>query len=121
MADRELDWARAEIDGGTLTVPLRGDAPKYWSRRPRVVLALLEHTGDGWGKITPRKTAIRVADVREGMEQDLRHLLEGALQQVNSDFTSDEDDVSGAHDDDPEAESDRRMTDTFRTFATSRT
>jgi hypothetical protein len=120
MSGRQIDWATAEVDGGTLTVGLDGEAPKHWSRRLRVVLALLEHTGDGWGKITPRKNAVRVAEVREGTEEDLRHLLDGALQQVNADLSSDGDEESEPHDPDPEAETDRRLTETFRSFASSR-
>jgi hypothetical protein len=119
-AARQIDWATAEIEGGTLSVNLSGDAPKHWSQRLRVVLALLDYTGDGWGKITPRKSGIRVTEVREGMEQDLRHLLEGALQQVNADFAGDEDETAEVPEEDPEGESDRRMTDTFRAFAASR-
>jgi hypothetical protein len=114
-AEQKIDWRTAVVQGDTLTVELESDIEKGWPKRFRGVLALLEH-GDRWGKITLHKSTIKVADVQVGSEEELRHLLEGIVLQVNTDF-----DPSGseheAGEPDPERERDERMTDLFRGFA----
>jgi hypothetical protein len=122
---RAIDWASAEIRDGTLTVQLTGDAPKGWGKDFAGVLALLQQSNQGWGKIKLTKNVIEVTDVLEGSEAELRHLLESVVLQVNSDFRLDgEDDASATRNvDAAEAERDaRRATDrdmaaTFRGFA----
>lgn len=116
---RQIDWSTAEISGGTLTVGLVGETPKGWSKRFDGVLALLGQGASGeWGKITLHKKTIKVDDVQEGSEEDLRHLLESVLLQVNSDFepSTDQSEFS-VDEDDPRAEKDRSMADAFRDFA----
>jgi hypothetical protein len=84
------------------------------------VLALLEQgASGGWGEITLHKKTIKVDDVQEGSEEDLRHLLESVLLQVNSDFEPSPDHrrESSVDEDDPRTEKDRSMADAFRDFA----
>ena len=114
-AEQEIDWRTAEVRDGTLTVELAGETQKGWPKRFKGVLALLEH-GDRWGRVELRKGIIRVHEIREGSEEELRRLLEGVVAQANADFAP-----AGAEDSaaepDPEAERDKRMTDLFRGYA----
>jgi hypothetical protein len=118
---RQIDWTTAKISGGALTVGLVGEAPKGWSKRFDGVLALLEQGASGeWGEISLHKKTIKVDDVQEGSEEDLRHLLESVLLQVNSDFEPSADhrrESSSVDEQDPQAEKDRSMADAFRDFA----
>ncbi|HEY1687291.1 MAG TPA: hypothetical protein VGF95_00335 [Solirubrobacteraceae bacterium] len=114
---RQIDWTSAEIKDGVLTVELDGESPRGWAKRFEAVLALLDHGLGDWGKITVTKQRIKVLDVREGAERDLRHLLESVLLQVNSDLAPDAEEGEESEDSDPQAEADRKMTDTFRGFA----
>lgn len=108
------------MSGGTLTVALSGEVPKGWPKRFKGVLALLEH-GDRWGKVDLHKGTIRVHEVRQGSEEELRRLLEGIVVQVNTDFESnaaqDDDACEADAEADPEAERDKLLTDLFRSFA----
>jgi len=125
---RGIDWASAEMRDGELTVELRGEAPRGWNKSFAAVLALLDR-GGGWGQIKVRKGALVVAHVREGAEDELRHLLESAVMQANSDLGLAERDQrpaagprerSASAEDERERaarERDRRSTDTFRGFA----
>ncbi len=114
---RQIDWASAEIKDRALTVRLTGKAGRGWAMHFNGVLGLLEQNAARWGEITVRKDTIEVADVQEGSEGDLRHLLESALLQVNADFepNPDRDAPEAAHD--PERAIEEGMSDTFRGFA----
>ena len=125
MADaeqRQIEWATAETEGGTLTVELSSAAGKAWRRRFDGVLALLGQSEHSWGEIELTKDAIRVAAVSEGAEADLRHFLESVVLEVNSHFESDV--AVASQPDEPEDDErraadarDRQMTATFRAFA----
>jgi hypothetical protein len=119
-----IDWATAEIDDGDLTVELTGKTPKGWAKRFEAVLALLGRTSAGWGEIAVRKQRIKVKGVLAGSEGDLRHLIESALQQVNSDFAPDHDEGAdedardeGHPDEGDRDDAEREMAETFRGFA----
>lgn len=113
---RQIDWASAEMHGGTLSVPIIGEAPKEWAKRFEGVLALLRQNPSGWGKIGLTKKAIEVADVRAGAEEELHHLLESALMQVNADLLGAAD-APSQEPEDPAEQADRRIAETFRGFA----
>ena len=107
-----IDWATAEVKGGTLTVEIVGDPGAEWSRSLQDVVERLDRTGSAWGKVKATKARVRVESVGEGAEGDLRHLLEGAVLQVNADFAQDDEDEGGE-----QSEADRAMTEAFRGFA----
>jgi hypothetical protein len=113
----QINWRTAEIHEGSLTVELTGEAPKGWGKHFKGVLALLEQNSSQWEKISLRKDRITVTDVRAGSEEELRHLLESVLLQVNSDLEGDHPEPSSEPGDDHQAEADQRMTDSFRAFA----
>jgi hypothetical protein len=116
---RQIDWGSAEVKDRTLTVRLTGKAGRGWAMHFNGVLGLLEQNASRWGEITVRKDTIEVADVQEGSEGDLRHLLESALLQVNADFEpSPERDASEAQCD-PEQTMEEGMSERFRGFAGS--
>jgi hypothetical protein len=117
----QVDWRTAEVaHGGTLTVELKGELPRGWRKRFAAVVALLDADTGRWGEVAVRKGRIVVANVREGAEPDLRHLLESALTQVDSDLGSgDDDDAADDEEDDAAAAAEARMTDTFRGFGSS--
>ena len=81
------------------------------------MLGLLEQNAGRWGEITVRKDTIQVADVQEGAEDILRHLLESALLQVNTDFEPNPEQDAPEAERDPESTIDQGMSDTFRGFA----
>jgi hypothetical protein len=112
----EIDWAAAEVSGATLTVGFAGEASKEWVARFDTVAERLGH-GGGWGAVKVKKKRVVVEDVADGAEGDLRHFLESVAQQVNADLApepSGEEEDAG---DDGASEEDRRMTETFRSFA----
>jgi hypothetical protein len=121
---RDIDWSGAEFGDGALTVDLKGDGGKGWSKDFSGVLALLEQSSHGWGKVALKGSRIRVSDVQAGSEEELRHFLESVVLQVNSDLglqsetTGDDDgaDEAQAHAQQQEA-AERRMAATFRRFA----
>lgn len=115
-----LQWSAAEVQNATLSVPIDGDRPKGWK-------ATFEHTvrllGSGaWGEVSLKRGRVKVTDVTEGSEDELRHFLEGVVQQANATHVDsaedgDEDtdgggDASGESGDD----ADGRMTSRFRDF-----
>jgi hypothetical protein len=113
MAQREIDWTTAEVRDGNLTVDVGGKAKKDWARRFRAVVGRLGRVGHEWGEISIAKETITVTEVEPGSENDLRHLLEATVQQVNADL-----DESPAPD---EADGpDEKMTEAFRDFAPDR-
>lgn len=112
--ERRIDWDTAEVRDGRLTVELVGDGPKGWTKRIPGVIAMLSPRGEGWGEITANKHRLEVGAVKEGSEDDLRHLLESALQQVDADLSGDSQDSE-----DSDSGKDRKMAETFRRFAES--
>lgn len=112
----QIDWSAAEIKDSNLTVALSGDLAKGWARRFQEVLALLEQGhNDRWGPITATRKAIKVADVQEGAEEDLRHFLQSIILQVNRDLEPEEENEDSATD--PLRAADERMAARFREFS----
>ena len=112
---REIDWGSAEVVGGTLTVPLAGEAPDDWSEYASGVLDRLGSGGSGWGEISFADEHIEVSSVTAGAEADLRHLLESAVLQANAHFERKEAEEEDDDEDEASAE-DKRMTEAFRAF-----
>jgi hypothetical protein len=111
----QLAWDEAEVHDGELHLALTADAPHGWARRFRRLLSRLGTDGESrWGRISVSRREVKVADVAEGGEGDLRHLLETVLLQVNTDFAPDEADDTQAS---PEEQRDARLTESFRGFA----
>jgi hypothetical protein len=118
---REIDWGGAEVNDGSVVLPLTGDASKAWSDRFAGVLALLAQNGGGWGKVRLTKKAIEVADLALGAEDDLRHFLESVVVQVNSEFAveSDETRPNAGQAADPRVAGDEQMAEKLRSFGAS--
>jgi hypothetical protein len=114
---RQIEWDGAEVKAGAATLPLTGGASKQWSERFDGVLALLAQGGARWGEVSLTKKAIKVADLQEGAEDDLRHFLESVVVQVNSAFARERDDDGRAELEDPQAARDRQAADKLRSFA----
>jgi hypothetical protein len=108
-----IDWASATVKGGDLTVALAGEPNAEWAQRVQAVLERLDRPGSGWGATKVTKSRIEVKAVTAGAEDELRHLLDGAVQQANADFAAPEDEGDG---DQPSA-ADGAMTQTFRSFS----
>jgi hypothetical protein len=127
MAERHIDWSSAEVKGSKLSVAIGGDGEnaKQWSARVQSVLKVLDRSGGRWGEIKVAKDKIEVADLREGSEPELRHLLESAVLQANADLAPDDDEDSedGSQKDGDDGEdgegrsADAEMTGAFRSFA----
>jgi hypothetical protein len=109
-----IDWASAEVAGGGLTVPLAGEANAEWAERVQAVVERLDRPGSAWGAIEVTKAKVTVEAVGAGAEEDLRHLLDGAVQQANADFAAPEEGDPG---DGELSEADSAMTEAFRSFA----
>jgi hypothetical protein len=108
-----IDWASAEVKGGDLAVALAGEPNAKWAKRVEAILERLERPGSAWGKVKVGSSTVRVEAVTAGAEEDLRHLLDGAVQQANADFAPAEEpggDAAGS-------EADAAMTEAFRSFA----
>ena len=108
-----IDWASAEVKGGNLEVALAGEANAEWAERVQAVLERLDRPGSAWGATKVTKAKVTVEAVSTGAEEDLRHLLDGAVQQANADFAPEIQDDAG----DEPSEEDSAMTDAFRSFA----
>jgi hypothetical protein len=114
---RQIEWDSAEIDDSTLTVQLAGASSKAWKARFESVLALLDTPHSGWAEIAITKKAIKVSSVQRGSEAELRHFLESAVLQANTDTAPDatsHDDEDDGHE---EPDADEQMAQTFRSFA----
>ena len=107
-----IDWASAEVKGGQLTVALAGEANAEWAQRVQAIVERLDRPGSAWGATTVTEATVTVEAVSAGAE-DLRHLLDGAVQQANADFAPDVQDDAG----DKPSEEDSAMTAAFRSFA----
>ena len=106
----EIDWTTASVRDGRLTVEIVGEPGSDWSARVREVAERLDRPGSPWGEIAVKKSKLRVKDVAEGAEADLRHLVESAVLEANAEFADEDDDDEGS-------EQDRTMTAAFRAFA----
>ncbi len=118
MEAPRLEWSAAAVDDGTLTVPITGDPPRGWKSTFEHTVRLLG--GGGWGEVSLKKHKVKVAEVPEGTEDELRHFLEGVVQESNAAHVDTEQDDDEA--DDPSGEdgdgddADARMTSRFREF-----
>jgi hypothetical protein len=108
-----IDWASAEVRGGELTVALVGEANAEWAERVQAVVERLDRPGSAWGATKVTKAKVTVEAVAAGAEEDLRHLLDGAVQQANADYAPEAPDGTG----DEPSEKDSAMTEAFRSFA----
>jgi hypothetical protein len=108
-----IDWASAEVKGGDLAVALAGEPNAKWAKRVEAILERLERPGSAWGKAKVGTSTVRVKAVTAGAEEDLRHLLDGAVQQANADFAPAEEPGG----DESASEADAAMTEAFRSFA----
>lgn len=119
MTAPTLQWSAAEVRDGTLTVPIDGDRPKGWKATFEQTVRLLG--GGSWGEVSLKRGTVRVAAVAEGTEDELRHFLEGAVQQANATHVDPEDEEDQADEPDDEHagdgdDADARMTSRFRDF-----
>jgi hypothetical protein len=110
-----IDWASAEVEDGQLTVALSGEPNAAWAKRAQAVVERLQRPGSGWGAVKVAKGRIRVKDVAAGAEEDLRHVLDGAVQQANADYAPSE--QADDEDDGERSDADGAMTEAFRSFA----
>jgi hypothetical protein len=111
----QIAWQEAEVHDRELHVALSMPAPRGWAARFRTVLARLAQDGDGrWGRVSVSRRELKVADVAEGGEGDLRHLLESVLMQVNADLAEEEERPAELS---AEQQRDERLSETFRGFA----
>jgi hypothetical protein len=110
-----IDWDSAAVKDGDLTVALTGEPNNEWARRVQAVLERLDPARSSAGAAKVTKTHIEVNAVVAGAEDDLRHLLESAVQQANADFAPAEE-----SDHDEPSEADSAMTEAFRSFAGDR-
>ena len=114
-AHGEIDWTTASVQDATLTVDIAGEPGKEWCSRLQEIIERLDRPHSAWGEVEVKRSSLRAGDLTAGCEPDLRHLLESAVLQVNSEFAPDpEDDASG---NDARTELDREMTAAFRAFA----
>jgi hypothetical protein len=109
-----IDWASAAVKDGDLTVAFAGEPSSEWAQRVQAILERLDRPGSGWGAVKVTKTRVQVKAVSAGAEDDLRHLLNSAVQQANADFAApEESDDAG----DELSEADSAMTEAFRSFS----
>jgi hypothetical protein len=113
-----LEWSAAAVRHGTLTVEIAGDRPRGWKSTFNQTVRLLG--GGDWGEVSLKGTKVKVVDVPEGSEEELRFFLDGVVQQANAtthvEPEDPEDDGEGGADEDVEDEddADARMTSRFR-------
>src|ERR1700709_1161342 len=113
----QIDWTTASVRDGRLKVEIAGDPGRDWSARVEEIAERLDRSGNAWGKIAVKKSTLRVKDVAEGAEADLRHLLESAVLGASAEFAPD--DGEPDDDDDKGSDEDRAMTAAFRAFGES--
>jgi len=110
-----IDWASAEVADAVLTVPLAGEVPDGWAERvERTVARLTDHGGAPWEAIEITQERIEVTGVQPGTEGDVRHVLDAAVTQANTDLAPEPD---ATDDDGSGSQEDRDMADEFRSFA----
>ncbi len=117
---RQIQWGSAQIEDGTLTVELAGASSNAWKARFENVLTLLDTPHSGWGEVGLTKRAIKISGVQRGSEAELRHFLESAVLQANTDTApaASQPDGEDEDEDDDEPNVDEQMAQTFRSFAT---
>ena len=109
----ELDWGSASVEGRRLTVGFAAEPASDWTDRLEAVIDRLQRPGSPWGPVKVKPKRVRVAEVVPGCEDDLRHFLEGAVLQANTDFAPDDEQDGG----DGRSRSDAAMTAAFRSYA----
>lgn len=107
----QIDWNTAQVQGRQLSVTLEGKLPKDWAKRFNSVLSVLGQNSSGWGEIAAHKSKITVAEIQEGSEADLRHLLESVVLQANAGSEPPQ-----STDVDARTDQERAMTERFRGF-----
>jgi hypothetical protein len=113
QAHAEIDWSTAEVRDGELVVELAGEPTQQWAKHVAEVVERLErHTTGSWDSVEITKERLKVTGVQAGSEPDVRHFLEGVVQQANADFAPEHDDDADAG---PSGE-DASMTEAFRSF-----
>jgi hypothetical protein len=119
-----LDWGRAEVKDGTLTVSVAGEPPDGWKDTFEKTAALLA-SGE-WETVRVKKLTVKVEGVRPGTEEKLRHFLESVAQQANATHEPDSDDPTEDEREEPEQDGgdsadekseDAEMTERFRSFS----
>ena len=115
----QLDWGTAHVSDGTLTVEIEGEPSKPWKGVFERTIKLLG--GGDWDEVTLKSAKVKVTGVQEGMEDSLRHFLEGAVQEANAAIAAEEEDQASQDRDDDDAsdaadDDDSRMTERFRDF-----
>jgi hypothetical protein len=114
-----LEWSAAEVRRGTLTIRLAGDRPRGWKSTFERTVRLLG--GGGWGEVSIKGSKVKVSDIPEGSEEELRFFLDGVVQQANATHVDTDDEAEdGADESNDDAagedDSDARMTSRFRAF-----
>jgi hypothetical protein len=114
-----IEWASAVVEEGRLTVELDREPPDGWSDGFAVVLDRLRRPVGAWGEIELEDRRVRVADVTQGAEAELRHLLESAVLQANASagLAAAEERAGDDDDDHDDPTPDQEMTERFRSFA----
>jgi hypothetical protein len=117
-----LEWSAAAVRHGTLTVEIAGDRPRGWKSTFNQTVRLLG--GGDWGEVSLKGTKVKVAEVPEGSEGELRFFLDGVVQQANAtthaepDESEDGAEDGGDEDVENEDDADARMTSRFRDSGT---
>jgi hypothetical protein len=114
MADVKLDWAKANVEGSKLTVPLEGEPDKGWKESFEKTIRLLGSRD--WDEVQLQKQEVRVAGVTPGDEDKLHHYLESVIEQANAADQADTEQSSDGADGKREGP-DAEMTERFRAFA----
>lgn len=107
-----LEWAAAEVHDAELTVPFAPGPSKPWTDRLGAIIDRLSQPRPGWGPVKVTRKHVRVGAVEAGAESDLRHLLESAVLQTNTDFAPTE-----AEPEDERSQADAALTAAFQAFA----
>jgi hypothetical protein len=112
---REIDWQSVEVRDGNVLVMLTGAASKQWGEHFQAVLKLLTQGNTAWGEVSLGKKGIKVEALQPGAEDDLRHLLESVVMQVNTELAPDPGDEA-VEAEDPQVRADRKMAETLKAF-----
>ena len=118
MEAPRLEWSAAAVRDSTLTVEVAGDRPRGWRSTFAQTVQLLG--GGKWGEVSIKGAKVKVTDVPEGSEEELRFFLDGVVQQANATHVDTEDAAEDAADDRDdngaadEDDADARMTARFR-------
>jgi hypothetical protein len=102
-----LDWSAAEVRGAQLVVPYAEKLSKRWVQE---AASVLERLGTGERSVTVGSETVEVDDVTPGGVEDVHHLLESVVVEVNARLAPDEPEQ------DAPSEEDAEMTAAFRGF-----